>query len=218
MLLLVDALRFCGQAGRRVRLDQGRKKDIPGVEAGQHQPRNEGAFVHIADGAAQLVGHDDENERGRNDLRQRAGGCDHARGDPPVVAVAQHDGQRDQAHCDDRRRNNARRRRQQRADEDDRVGKAAAHGPEQLADGVEEVLGHPRPFQHEAHEGEEGNGEQDLVAHGLVDALGEGLQQRPRQRDGLRRVRGEFDGDDEEQKAVRGEREGDRVAEQQKRH
>ena len=98
MLLLVDALRFCGQAGRRVRLDQGRKKDIPGVEAGQHQTRNEGAFVHFADGAAQLVGHDDENERGRNDLRQRAGGCDDARGEPPVVAVAQHDGQRDQAH------------------------------------------------------------------------------------------------------------------------
>ena len=60
----------------------------------------------------------------------------------PVVAVAQHDRQRDQAHRDHRGGDDAGGRGEQRADEDHRIGEAAADRAEQLADGVEQVLGH----------------------------------------------------------------------------
>ena len=42
-----------------------------------------------------------------------------------------------------------------RADEDHRVGQAAADRAEQLADGVEQVFGHARALEDQAHEGEE---------------------------------------------------------------
>ena len=60
----------------------------------------------------------------------------------PVVAVAQHDRQRDQAHGDDRGGDHAGGGGEQRADDDDGIGEAAAYRAEELADGVEEVLGH----------------------------------------------------------------------------
>ena len=44
---------------------------------------------------------------------------------------------------------------------------------------------------------------------------GKGLEQGPREGDGLRGVGRELDRQEEEQQAVRGEREGDRVAEQE---
>ena len=100
----------------------------------------------------------------------------------------------------------------------DRVGEAAAHGPEQLADGVEEVLGHAGAFEDQAHEGEERDRQQHLVRHHLEDALRQRLEERPGQGDGVRRVGRELDREDEEQEAVRGEREGDRISEQEEHH
>ena len=77
-----------------------------------------GMAEDLLDTIGQLIGHDDEDEAGRDDLRQRARGGDDAGGELPVVAVAQHDGQRDQAHRDHRRGHHARGRREQRTDED----------------------------------------------------------------------------------------------------
>ena len=149
---------------------------------------------------AELVGHDDQHQRRRNDLRQRAGGGDDAGGDAPVVAVAQHDRQRDQSHRDDRCRDHAGGGGEQRADENHRIGKAAAHGAEQLPDGIEQVLGHAGSFEHQSHEGEERDREQRIVAHNAVDALGQRLQE-------VRDEQAEFDADEREDQADRAERE-----------
>ena len=66
----------------------------------------------------------------------------------------------------------------------DRVGEAAAHGAEQLADGFEQVLGHARAFEDQPHEGEERDRQQRLVRHHAVDALRQRVQQRPGEVDG----------------------------------
>ena len=54
---------------------------------------------------------------------------------------------------------------------------AAAHRAEQLPDRVEQVLGHAGAFKHQAHEGEERDGEQRVVAHHAVHAVGQRLQE-----------------------------------------
>ena len=202
---------FQRQARRRLREYDGDQEDIDGVKARQHEARDEGALVHVADRAAELVGHDDEHERGRNDLRQRAGGRDDAGGDAPVIAVAQHDRQRDQPHGNDRGRNHAGGGREQRADEDHRIGEAAAHGAEQLADGVEQILRHAGAFEHQAHEGEERDRQQRVVAHHAVDAVGQRLQE-------IGDEQAELDADQAEDQADRAERERRRIAEQQEDH
>ena len=63
-----------------------------------------------------------------------------------------------------RRRDHAGRRREQRADEDHRVGEAAADRAEQLADRVEQVLGHAAALEDQPHEREERHREQRVVA------------------------------------------------------
>ena len=176
-VLLAEAERIRRQARSGLGKDQCDKKCIQGIKAGEHQSRNEGALIHVADRLAELVGHHDQHQRRRDDLRQRARGGDDAGRHPAVVAVAQHDRQRDQAHRDHGRRHHAGGRRQQRADEDDGVGKAAADGAEQLADGVEQILRHAGSLQHQAHEGEERDREQGVVVHHAVDAFGQRLQE-----------------------------------------
>jgi hypothetical protein len=152
------------QGGHPGRASQDRhQEDIADVEAGQHQAGDQRAGIHVADRPAQLVGQHDQHQAGRDDLRQRARGRDHPLAMAPVIAIAQHDRQRDQAHGDDRGRDDAGGGRQQRADDDHRIGQAAADRAEQLAHGVQQVLGHAGAFQHDPHEGEEGNGQQGLV-------------------------------------------------------
>ena len=93
-------------------------------EAGQNR-----ALVHVAHRAAELVGEHDQHQARRNDLRERARSGDHAAREAPVIAVAQHDRQRDQAHRDDRRCDDAGGRGEQRADQHHRIGEPAAHRP-----------------------------------------------------------------------------------------
>ena len=207
-VLLAEADRFRRQAGRRLGEDQRDQEGIAGVEAGEHEARNEGAFVHVADRLAELVGHHDQHQRGRNDLRQRAGGRDDAGRHAAVVAVAQHDRQRDQAHRDHGGGDHAGGRGKQRADEDHGVGEAAADGAEQLPDGVEQILGHAGAFEHQSHEGEERNRQQRVVVHHAVDALGKRLQE-------VRAELAELDADEGEDQSDGAERECGRVAEQQ---
>ena len=175
---LAHRARFRRQRRRPVRLDDRRAEHVQRVEAGEHDAGDERAGVHVADRAAELVGHDDQHERRRDDLRERAGRGDDAGREPPVVAVAQHDRQRDQAHRDHAGGDDAGRGREQRADEDDRVGEPAAQRPEQLADRVEQVLGHAGALEDQSHEREERHGEQRVVRHHAEHALGQRLQQR----------------------------------------
>jgi hypothetical protein len=76
------------------------------------------------------------------------------------VVVAQHRGQRDQAHGDDGRADDAGGRGEQRADEDDRNAKAARHRAEQLRHGHQQVFGDLRALQHDAHEDEQRDGDE----------------------------------------------------------
>jgi hypothetical protein len=108
---------------------------------------------------------------GGNDLRQRSGSGNDAGGEFGVVAVAQHDRQRDQTHRDHRGGDDAGRRGEQRADEDHRKGQAATQRPEKLADGIEQILGHARSFEDQPHEGEERDGQQRVVVHDAEDAV-----------------------------------------------
>jgi hypothetical protein len=126
---LAQRARLGRQGGNPGRLERRDEQRIARIEARQHDARDEGARVHVAHRAAELVGHDDEHERRRDDLRKRSGGGDGAGRKAPVVAVTQHDRQRDEAHRDDRRGHDTGRGGKQRADEDDRVGEAAANGP-----------------------------------------------------------------------------------------
>jgi len=83
-------------------------------------------------------------------------------------------------------------------------------GLELMADGVEQVLGHPASFEHQPHEGEEGDREQQLVLHDAEQALRQRLQQ-------LGLEQSQLDADEREQQPVRGQRECYGVAEQQER-
>jgi hypothetical protein len=155
-----------------------------------------------------LVGHDNQDQRRRNDLRQRAGRCDHAGGDAAVIAVAQHDRQGDQPHGNHGCRDYAGRCSKQRADEDHRIGDAAAHAAEQLPDRLQQILGHARSFEYQAHEGEERNGQQRVVVHHAIDSLRQGLQKvRPEQP--------KLDANEREQQTVCSQRKGYRIAQQQ---
>ena len=206
-----EADRFGRQTRRRLRENQRHEEGIDGVKAGEHQARNERALVHVADRLAELVGHHDQNQRGRNDLRQRAGGGDDAGRHPAVVAVAQHDRQRDQAHRDHGSRDHAGGRREQGADEHHGIGETAADGAEQLPDGVEQVFGHAGPFQHQSHEGEERNRQQRVVVHHAIDAFGQRLQE-------VRPELAELDSDEGVDQSDRAERECRRIAQQQDNH
>ena len=87
------AQRTPGAAGRAPPGREHRhQEDVERVQR-QHDAGNEGAFVHVADRAAELVGHHDQRQR--RQLRQRAGRRDDAGGDAAVVAVARRDRQRD---------------------------------------------------------------------------------------------------------------------------
>ncbi len=151
------------QRRHRLRLQDRHDEHIAHVDPGEDQAGDQRPLVHVAHRPAELVGQHDQHEARRDDLRQRAGGRDDPRGDAAIVAVAQHDRQRDQPHGDDRGRDDARGGRKKGAHDDDRIGQPAADRPEELADRVEQVLGHAGSLQHDAHEGEEGNGEQRLV-------------------------------------------------------
>ena len=109
-------------------------------------------------------------------MRQSTRSGDHASGDHPAVAVAQHDGQRDQAHRNDGCSHHARGGGQQGAHQNHRDGQAAAHRTKHLTHCFQQVFGHARAFQQDAHEGEEGNGQQGVVLHDAEDAQGQGLE------------------------------------------
>ncbi|KAG0749447.1 hypothetical protein G6F24_015238 [Rhizopus arrhizus] len=148
----LDAARLCGQRRRRRRLQQAHDDDVGDVQPGQHEARHHRRPVDVADGTAQLVGQDDQHQRRRDDLRQRARRGDHAAGQLAVIAVAQHDRQRYQPHRNDRGRHHTRGRGQHRAHEHHRDGQPAAHRAEQLADRLKQVLGHARALQHQHHQ------------------------------------------------------------------
>jgi hypothetical protein len=202
--------RFERQGGHPAGLEDGHQNHIADVEQGQRQTGDEGAGVHVANRFAELVGHDDQHQRRWDDLGQRSRRGDDTRRKLGVVAVAQHDRQRNQAHRDHGSGDHTGGRREQRPDKDHREGETAAQRPEKLSDGVEQVLGHARTFENQPHEGKEGNGQQGVVAHDAEDAVRQRLEQ-------LRPEQTEFDTDESKEDAVGRQREGHRETDEQEK-
>ena len=67
----VDA-RLNGQGRHHLGLEDGQQHHPQHIHAHEHEAGDEGALVHIAHALAQLVGHQNQHQRWRNDLGQRA--------------------------------------------------------------------------------------------------------------------------------------------------
>ncbi len=171
------AAHFLRQRRHRFRPEDRQHQDEEHEDRDLQDRGTDRAEIHVADRPAELVGENDEHERGRDDLGDRARRGDDAGRKPRVVAVAQHDRQRDHAHGDDRGSDRAGDGAENGADEDDRVGKAAWNAAEELAGAFEKVLGQTASLQNRTHEGEEGNGEQQIVGDDAEDAKRQGLQE-----------------------------------------
>ena len=146
----------CGRMMRQDEHPAGEQQHLDDAGAG-------GADVHVAGRPAELVGEHDQHQRGRDELGDGARRGDDAGGVAHVVAVARHHRQRDQPHGDDRGGDRAGDGAEDRADEDHRIGQAAAHAAEQLAEAFEQILGQAAAFEDHAHEGEERDRQQQLV-------------------------------------------------------
>jgi hypothetical protein len=182
------------QGGRQLRPQPGDEHLVEHVEedeqqsghdrAGEQVSHRHGLRREVAErelraliGGAELVAEHDEHDGWRDDLAQGAGSRDGARGERARIAVAQHRRQRHQPHGDDRGADDARRRGKQRPDDEDRKAEPAAHCAEQAGAGVDQLLRDARALQHHAHQHEERDGDQHVVGHDAVDALGERLQE-----------------------------------------
>ncbi len=123
----------------------------------------------LINGARQLVGEDDQHDRGRNDLSQRARGGDGAGGQRLGIIVTQHRWQRDQPHGDHGRADDTRRGRKKRAHEDDRDPEAPRDRAEKLGHGDQQVLGNLRALEHDAHKDEERDRDQGVAFRLPID-------------------------------------------------
>ena len=147
------------------------------IQAHQHEAGYQGACIQVAHRAAQLVGQHDQHQRRWDGLRQCARRGDGAGGQHTAIAVAQHDGQRDQTHGDHGRSHHAGGRCQQRAHQNNGNGHTAPHGAKDLAHGLQQVFGHAGLLQDDAHEGEERNRQQCVVLHDPEYAQRQRLEQ-----------------------------------------
>ena len=123
----------------------------------------------LIDGAGQLVGQDDQNDRRRDDLPECAGCGDRTGCQLLGIVVAQHGRQRDQTHRDDRGTDDAGGGGEQRAHKHHRYAEATRDRAEQLRHGDQQILGDFRPLQHDAHEDEQRNGDQRIAFRLPVD-------------------------------------------------
>ena len=168
---------------------------IQRIHRRQHQPRDHRPGIEVADGDGldredalrelrlligrrQHLAQDDQHRRRRDDLPERAGGADAARGEARLVAVPHHGRQRDQPHGDDGGTHHARGRPQQRADQGDGDGEAPAHAAEQAAHGFDQLGRDVRTLEHQPHEDEERDRDQRVAGHGAEDALRQRAQQK----------------------------------------
>ena len=109
-------------------------------------------------------------------MGQSAGCRDGTCGNGTVVAVAQHDGQRDQAHRNHSSSYHACGGGKQGTHQDYGNRHTTAHGTKHLTHGFQEVFGHAGALQDDAHEGEERNGQQGVVLHDAKDAQWQSLE------------------------------------------
>ncbi len=208
VFLAVDA-GFFGESRHPRGFEQGKHNDYEHEQAYEHQAGKHCPDVDVADGNPQLIGKDDQYQGGGNDLGQGPRRRYDSGGDAVVVAVAEHDGERNQPHRNNRRRHDPGSGGQQGADEDGRKRETAPQGAEQLADGLQQVLGHAAPFEDQAHKGEEGNCQHGFILDNSHDP------ERQRLEEGILKE-AEFHADESEGETGGREAEGDGEAGKQK--
>ena len=145
---------FCGAAAAAAQIrpdlpehDHDRRdRSIPSINPGIDR-----AHEQVADRDRQLIGHDDQHDRRRNEDAERAGGRDHPGRELFRIILPHHDRDRQCREQHDRRADNAGRCREQDSDQDDGDGQPAAH----LAEHADEIrhhqLGDARAIEHQAH-------------------------------------------------------------------
>src|SRR6185436_876501 len=115
---------------------------------------------------------------------------------------------RDQRHGDDLRGHRAGDRAEDEADDDDGIAEAAADRAEQLAHRIQHVFGEAAALENRAHEGEEGDSQQQFVGqHAAEDAARNGLQE-------VHVEEAKIDRQESERQTEGGQREGYRKADQ----
>lgn len=163
-----------GQGRSPGRPEEGHVDHVKEVETYGEPRGDQGCLVHVPHAHPQLVRKDDQHCARGDDLGQGGRAKDDAASEAGVVAVLQHDGQRDEAHGHDARGHDPRGGGEDGPHEDHAQGEPAPKGPEELAHGVQEVLGEAAFLQDDAHEGEEGDGQEELVGHDPKDPVGHG--------------------------------------------
>src|SRR5262249_8920584 len=98
-------------------------------------------------------------------------------------------------------------RTEDRADEDQRVGHATAHGTEQLADGIEQILGQTAAFEDGPHEREKRDRQQQIVGDDAEQLVGQIAEK-------VGTDQPELDADKAEEEARGGKRERRRIADE----
>ncbi len=131
-----------------------------------------------ADRFVENIGQQDQDQAGRNDLAQRAGGADHAAGQPLVVAAAQQRRQSEQAERHHRGADDAGGGAHENADDDDADAEPATQVSGRMRDHVHQVFGELGFLQHHAHEDEQRHGDQRVVRHHAEDAAGKQIEQQ----------------------------------------
>ena len=200
--------RFLRHRRHMLGLDHAEHEGIAGEQHDLEHRGAPGAEIHVADRLAELVGQHDQHQRRRHQLRDGAGGREHAGDVADVVAVAHHHRHRDHRHRDDLRRHRAGDRAEDEADDDDGIAEAAADRAEQLAHRIQHVFGKTASLEDRAHEGEERDREQQFVGqHAAEDAARNRLQE-------IQIEKAEMDREEAERQPDRGQRERHRKADQ----
>ena len=88
-----------------------------------------------------------------------------------AIAIAHHHRQRNEAHGNDRGRHRSCDGAKHRANQDHGIGEATPQPAEQLAKSFKQVFRQPRTFQDGSHQGEEGNGEQQVSLQHIVQLV-----------------------------------------------
>src|SRR6185312_15822907 len=215
-----DGASLRGQGGKLPGPDNREHQDPGGEQQDLHDRGTGGADIHGAGGLTELRGENNEHQRRRDQLRDGAGSGDDAGGVPDIVAVAHHDGQRDQAHRDDRSGNRAGDGTHDGTDEDHGVAQAAAHPPEELAEAFEQVFRQTALFEDDAHQREERHSQQKVVREHAIELVSEIAQKLGLDQVELQRGDAEEqpDGAQREGRRIADQHEHDEPAEHQRRH
>ena len=179
--LVVNA-RLGWQRRHPLRPEEGHAGDEEQIQPHQHQTGQQGTGIHVAHRSAQLVGQHDQHQRRGKRLCQRARCRDGAGGNRPVVAIAQHDGQRNQTHRNHGGRHHPRGGGEQGTHQNHGHAQTAPDGTEHLADGFQQVFGHAAAFQHDAHDREERDRQQSVVLHDAEHTQRQGVEQNGRKK------------------------------------